>query len=122
MSSRTTDRRYWISSPADRTNGGSFTAGCWAPSDCPIIGYLRRPASRRRANRGRHGTNPAPKRESERSVTRDGALTSIRSRERVHREHPGIVGPGFPHLPVGTARQCGEALEAVFVATLGVDA
>src|SRR3569832_2896400 len=46
----------------------------------------------------------------------------FRRLQRVHREHPCCVRPGLAHPPPGAARQRGEALDAVFVAVLGVDA
>ena len=47
---------------------------------------------------------------------------SVRSHQRVNRKHARRVGPGCARRPAGAARQRREALEAVFVAALGVDA
>lgn len=40
----------------------------------------------------------------------------------VHREHLRSIGPALPHPPAGALRQRGEAVDAVFVAVLGMDA
>src|SRR5262249_19347571 len=53
--------------------------------------------------------------------TIDAAPLSLRH-ERMYREHVGLIGPGGAHLPARAARQRCKALEAVFVAVLGVNA
>ncbi len=42
--------------------------------------------------------------------------------QRVNREQLFRIGPGLEHLPARAARQRAEALDAVFVGALGVDA
>src|SRR5262249_55214372 len=43
-------------------------------------------------------------------------------RERVNREHFCAVGPGLPHPPTRAACKRGEAIDAVLVAVLGMNA
>ena len=50
-----------------------------------------------------------------------GLASSVRGHQRMNREHAGRVGPRFQRRPARAARQRREALEAVFVAVLGVD-